>query len=606
MNAKYLLERSHYNAEIAGLEAGSRAIVAGWVRKRRNLGQLVFVDLYDRTGILQVTFDPEQSTELHEQAADLKRESVITVEGTVALRPPEAVNESMETGRVELRAEAMTIHSVSKVPPFHLIGDQEVAEELRLKYRYLDLRRSERYEVFRIRHEVQKIIRDFYCRNGFLEVVTPDLIRSTPEGARDFLVPSRLHKGLCYALPQSPQMLKQILMISGFDRYFQIVKCFRDEDSRADRQPEFTQLDVEMSFTSQDTLFRLHEELMFEIFKSVLGKEIAHPFRRIPYVDAMDRYGSDKPDLRFGIPIHDITCLVENSGFAVTDNIINDRGFVRCLVYPGGSNLSRKEMGDLENVVKQRGAGGLIMIKCNENGELSGSPLLKYLNPDKQTALKIRLDCKPNDMMCCVAALGNTGAWALGDLRLYIAKKEKLISGGLEFAWITEFPIFEFIPEENRYQAMHHPFTAPQKLDFMHSVANKAADSDNLKPELRKAQAYDLVLNGVELGGGSVRIHDPEIQEKVFGVIGISREEAERRFGFFLEALGYGTPPHCGIALGIDRLLMLLVGTDNLRDVIPFPKTLQGVCLLTQAPSPVTKEQLKTLNLKWIQDLKQT
>lgn len=589
MTPNQLLERTHYCLDIANLEHDAGVTLAGWVRKRRDLGNLIFVDLYDRTGIAQVVFDPERDSELHTLASELKHESVITVRGVVKPRPADALNKDMATGRVEVHAEAFTVHNTSKVPPFHLIGTQEVKEELRLKYRYLDLRRSDMFRFVRIRHETQQIVHSFFSRHGFLEITTPHLIRSTPEGARDFLVPSRLHSGSCYALPQSPQLFKQISMIAGFDRYFQVVKCFRDEDSRADRQPEFTQIDIEMSFTKMDTLFGIQEALMKEIFQQVMGIDIPIPFERMAYADAMRRFGSDKPDLRFGLEIQDVTAMLEKTGFGIVDSVIESGGVVRALLYKGGAVLSRKQIDELGAVVKKRGAGGLIALKVSPENTLTGHALEKYLDSEHQAQLISKIEAVPGDLICIVAGRETVVAWSLGDLRLHIARVLGIIPNALRFAWVVDFPMFEYDEGSKRFQAMHHPFTAPLPED-LHLLETE--------PGRMRAQAYDLVLNGVEVGGGSVRIHQPELQEKLFQTLGISPEEAESRFGFFLEALRYGTPPHCGIAFGFDRLIMLLSGTDNLRDVIPFPKTLQAVCLMSQAPSPVTEDQLDMVGMR--------
>ncbi|MBN1356117.1 aspartate--tRNA ligase [bacterium] len=584
-----MLERTHYCTEITHLEPGTTIRVAGWVRKRRDLGNLVFIDLYDRSGILQVVFDPVRNPDLVVLAQEMKRESVLTVEGTISMRPDEAVNQSMKTGRIELIASRVKLHSTSRVPPFHLIGDQEVNEELRLKYRYLDLRRSEMFRILSVRHQTYQVVRKFYSDNGFIEVTTPHLIRSTPEGARDFLVPSRLYPGRCYALPQSPQILKQILMIGGVDRYFQIVKCFRDEDSRADRQPEFSQIDVEMSFVTRDTLFRIHEELMAVVYREVLGIEIQTPFPRMTYSDALVDYGSDKPDIRFDLKLRDATDVLAGSGYQLTEDAIRNGGGVRGVVYPGGAGLSRKQIGDLERIVRSRGPGGLITFKTGDGGELTGSPLGKHLEPERRLQLVQRFDARPGDLICLAAGGFEETAWALGDLRLEIARRGNMTGDSLKFLWVIDFPLFEYVPQESRYQAMHHPFTAPLAQD------ENLLDSN---PALCRAQAYDLVLNGVELGGGSVRIFREDLQCRIFKALGLTKQEAENRFGFFLEALRYGTPPHCGIAFGMDRLIMMLAGTDNLRDVIAFPKTLQAACLLTNAPSPATSEQMKMLGLK--------
>jgi len=585
MTSKYLLERTHYCADVGKLHSGDKVIVAGWVRKRRDLGNLVFVDLYDRTGILQVIFDPERTPDLHEIASDLGRESVITVAGTVSERPDEAINKKMITGRVELIGDNLTLHSKSKVPPI----DPDSSEEMKLRYRYLDLRRSKMFDIIKIRHELSQITRKFYEKEGFIEVTTPHLLRSTPEGARDFLVPSRLHSGYCYALPQSPQMLKQILMISGVDRYFQIVKCFRDEDSRADRQPEFTQIDVELSFSSIDTLFEIHERLMKNIYSSLKDRNIDTPFRRMTWETAMLKYGSDKPDLRFGCEITDISSYVAGSGIGFIDSIIEAGGVVRAVVYPGGAVLSRKMVGELEKVAKIRGASGLIGVKVQGNNELTGGPVGKLLSDDRKKKIIDLLNAKEGDLICMIAGKEKIVAESLGAVRLSIGEDANLHSDELKFVWITEFPLLERSEESGRLTAMHHPFTAPmdEDIDFLDD-----------HPEQCRAKAYDLVLNGVEIGGGSVRIHNPDVQQKMFKCLGISDDQAQEQFGFFLEALSYGTPPHCGIAFGLDRMIMILAETDNLRDVIAFPKTLQAVCLMTNAPSPVTEDQLDVVGMK--------
>ncbi len=589
MTPNQLLERTHYCLDIARLDEHTLVTLAGWVRKRRDLGNLIFVDLYDRSGIAQVVFDPETNRELHAQASELKHESVVTVRGMVRPRPAEALNRDMSTGMVEVHADALTVHNTSKVPPFPLLGNQDVKEELRLKYRYLDLRRSEMFRYVRIRHQTSQIVHAFLTRQGFLEITTPHLIRSTPEGARDFLVPSRLHVGSCYALPQSPQLFKQISMIAGFDRYFQIVKCFRDEDSRADRQPEFTQIDIEMSFTKKETLFGIQERLMKEIFSQVAGIDIPIPFERMTYAESMRRFGSDKPDLRFGLEIRDVTEVVGHTGFGIVDTVVASGGVVRALRYEGGAVLSRKQVDELAGIVKKRGAGGLIALKVAPDMSLAGHALEKFLDPERQARLIRAIEAAPGDLICLVAGKESTAAWSLGDLRLHIARVTDIVPDTLRFAWIVDFPMFEWDEESKRFQAMHHPFTAPLP-DDLHDL-----ETD---PGRMRAQAYDLVLNGVEIGGGSVRIHQPELQTRLFQAMGISPEEAESRFGFFLEALRYGTPPHCGIAFGFDRLIMLLSGTDNLRDVIPFPKTLQAVCLMSQAPSPVTGDQLDMVGMR--------
>lgn len=595
MVEKRLLERSHYNADVASLSVGSNVTVAGWVRKRRNLGSLIFVDLYDRTGILQVVFDPERNPELMQAASELTRETSLTVQGKVGSRPPEALNPDMITGKIELIAESFTIHSTSKLPPIQMTGGPESNEELRLKYRYLDLRRPEMFKILNTRHQLYQVVRSFYVKNGFIEVTTPHLLRSTPEGARDFLVPSRLHPGSCYALPQSPQMLKQILMIAGFDRYFQIAKCFRDEDSRADRQPEFSQIDVEMSFTSTETLFELHERLMAEIFKKFHNIDVPSPFNRITWDTAIDLYGSDKPDLRFNLEIVDITSIVKGSGIEFIDTAIDKGGVVRLVRYPGGSKLSQKQIQELENLAKQRGLKGMMAVKISSNGTIRGGVFGKSLSEEKQRAVLTHAKAVEDDILCVIAGDRLRVAAALGDIRLEIAERENLRSDAFEFVWVTDFPLLVYDDEEQRFFSEHHPFTAP-KLEDLELL--------DIRPEKCRAQAYDLVLNGIELGGGSVRIHQSELQKKMFSLLGITEKSAQEQFGFLLEALNYGTPPHCGIAFGLDRLVMILVGTNNLRDVIAFPKSLQAVCLMSQAPSAVTPEQLEIVGLQLKSDLK--
>jgi aspartyl-tRNA synthetase len=589
MTQEKLIERSHYNADVAKENIGVTLTVAGWVRKRRDLGNLVFIDLYDRSAVLQVVFDPERNPDLMDAASSLTRETVLTVRGILASRPKEAFNSDMITGKVELIADAFTIHSTSALPPIQMTGGPESNEELRLRYRYLDLRRPEMFRILNIRHKTYQIVRSFYVQNGFIEVSTPQLMRSTPEGARDYIVPSRLHVGSCYALPQSPQLIKQILMIAAFDRYFQIARCFRDEDSRADRQPEFSQIDIEMSFTSMESLFSIHEKLISRVFSELLNQEVKTPFARMTWQTAMDEYGSDKPDLRFGLKIKDVTSLVAGNGVTFIDTVIQNGGVVRLVCYPDGGKLSRKQVSELENIAKKRGANGMLAVKISDSNTFSGSILEKKLSVDKQKRLIVLANAKPGDLLCIVAGERSMVSNALGDVRLEIGKQKKLGGKSYEFVWITEFPLLEYDPDDDRCYAMHHPFTAPMDEDIQHLESN---------PVKCRAKAYDLVLNGVELGGGSVRIHKPELQKKMFSALGISDEIAEKQFGFFLEALKYGTPPHCGIALGLDRLIMILAGTDNLRDVIAFPKTLQAVCLMTQAPSTVTDAQLDAVGLK--------
>ncbi|MEJ5227842.1 aspartate--tRNA ligase [Thermodesulfovibrio sp.] len=586
-----------YCAALREEDIGKSFKLCGWVFRRRDHGGLIFIDLRDRTGIIQIVFSPDISKESHEKAHTLRSEYVIAVKGTLRKRPEGTENPELETGTVELWAEELEILNSAKTLPFQLDEAEETTELLRLKYRYLDLRRKEMQKNFLIRHQVTLSVRNFLDREGFIEIETPMLTKSTPEGARDFLVPSRLNPGTFYALPQSPQLFKQILMMAGFDRYFQIVRCFRDEDLRADRQPEFTQIDLEMSFVESEDVIEVVEKMIYQAFKDVLGLELTIPFRKLTYDEAMNRYGSDKPDLRFGIEIEDVSEIVQNSQFKVFLDTLQKKGVVKAIVGKGLASMSRGEIDKLVEKAQSYGAKGLAWIKVKEEFE---SPIVKFfpMNILKEIAEKVKAD--KGDMILFVADQNSTANTVLGRLRLEIAEMTKVERKGFSFTWIVDFPLFEWDEEEKRFVSMHHPFTSPQD-EYIEKILNMPPDafSDPNSPiREAKAKAYDIVLNGYELGGGSIRIHNAQIQEKIFKVLGISDDEVAKRFGFFVEALKYGTPPHGGIAIGLDRMVMLMTGADSLRDVIAFPKTQKAFCPLSEAPSEVDVKQLRELNIK--------
>lgn len=589
--------RDKYCAALREEDLGKSFKLCGWVFRRRDHGGLIFIDLRDRTGIIQIVFSPDISKESHEKAHTLRSEYVIAVKGTLRKRPEGTENPELETGTVELWAEELEILNSAKTLPFQLDEAEETTELLRLKYRYLDLRRKEMQKNFLIRHQVTLSVRNFLDREGFIEIETPMLTKSTPEGARDFLVPSRLNPGTFYALPQSPQLFKQILMMAGFDRYFQIVRCFRDEDLRADRQPEFTQIDLEMSFVESEDVIEVVEKMIYQAFKDVLGLELTIPFRKLTYDEAMNRYGSDKPDLRFGIEIEDVSEIVQNSQFKVFLDTLQKKGVVKAIVGKGLASMSRGEIDKLVEKAQSYGAKGLAWIKVKEEFE---SPIVKFfpMNILKEIAEKVKAD--KGDMILFVADQNSTANTVLGRLRLEIAEMTKVERKGFSFTWIVDFPLFEWDEEEKRFVSMHHPFTSPQD-EYIEKILNMPPDafSDPNSPiREAKAKAYDIVLNGYELGGGSIRIHNAQIQEKIFKVLGISDDEVAKRFGFFVEALKYGTPPHGGIAIGLDRMVMLMTGADSLRDVIAFPKTQKAFCPLSEAPSEVDVKQLRELNIK--------
>jgi aspartyl-tRNA synthetase len=581
------LARTHTCGALRGADVGADVVLLGWVHRVRDLGGVLFVDVRDRGGITQVVFDKDDEA-LMNKAKRLRSEYVVGVSGRVRRRSPETVNPKLATGEVEVVVRQLSILNEAKTPPFPIADESPVSEDVRLKYRYLDLRRPRLQSNIILRHRVTSAIRQYFDRNGFLEVETPILGKSTPEGARDYLVPSRVHPGEFYALPQSPQLFKQILMISGLDRYVQICKCFRDEDLRADRQPEFTQVDVEMSFAQPQTVFGVIEPLMREIFKTI-GKEIETPFRRMPYSEAMAKYGSDKPDLRPGMEIQDIREVFRESSFRVFKEIVASGGTVRGFVVKNAGGYSRSEVDGIVDQAKQLGATGLVWARRADDGTITSS-IMKALGEGGVGQLLDAASTGKGEILLVAAGAPEATSKLLGQLRLNIAKKAGLLNPDeYAFTWVVDFPLLEWDPEEKRYVAMHHPFTSPLDEDM------GKLDSD---PGSARAKAYDLVLNGSEIGGGSIRIHDATMQSRIFTLLNISEEDARARFGFFLEALEYGTPPHGGIALGLDRIVAILSSESSIREVMAFPKTAAAVDLMTDAPSPVDKKQLQELHLK--------
>jgi aspartyl-tRNA synthetase len=582
------LKRTDYCGDLRKEDANRQVALLGWVQRRRDLGGLIFVELRDRQGLVQVVFNPEVSHEVHEKAQSLRSEYVVAVKGKVVVRPEGTVNPKLETGEIEVIAKELKILNVAKTPPFPIEDEADIAEETRLKYRYLDLRRPGLQRNLILRHEVAKEVRNYFDRLGFLEVETPMLFKSTPEGARDFLVPSRLSPGHFYALPQSPQLLKQILMVSGFDRYFQIVRCFRDEDLRSDRQPEFTQIDVEMSFVTVQDIQRTMEGLMAHIFKEVLGVELELPFPVLTYDEAMNRFGVDKPDIRFGMELKDVSEPLRGSSFQVFRDALEEKGIIKAINVKGGGSFSRKEIDDLTRYVQNYGAKGLISAKVIQNGWQSS--IQKLIKEEERKAVDTALSSLENDLILFVAGSSKVVNQSLSSLRLHLGEKLGLIpKDQYRFVWILDFPLLEYDETEGRFVAVHHPFTAP-----------KDEDIPKLReyPELVRAKAYDLVLNGSEIGGGSIRNHLREVQSLLFEKLGLGEEQARERFGFLLEALEYGTPPHGGIAFGFDRLIMILSHSESIRDVIAFPKTQKGACLMSDAPSRVDPKQLDELWIK--------
>ena len=578
-------KRTHYCGDLRETDIGKNVTVCGFVQKNRDLGQLIFTDLRDRTGIIQLSFDDKTDRSLFELASKLRSEFVIAAKGLVVLRS--AINKDIPTGSIELHVTDFTVYSEALVPPFEISDEINTNEELRLKYRYLDLRRPTLQKNIIFRHKVVKAARDYYDKNGFIEIETPVLIKSTPEGARDFLVPSRIHNHKFYALPQSPQIYKQLLMVSGFDRYFQIARCFRDEDLRADRQPEFTQIDLEMSFVDQDDVLNINEGFVSYLFKEIMNIDIPLPLPRLTYHDAMNKYGSDKPDTRFDMFIEDIGEIVKASDFPVFKNVLSSGGSVRAIVVPGGAaTYTRKEIDKLTEFAKGIGASGLAYIRWTDDN--IACSFNKFLKEGELDQILSAANAKKGDLVLIVADKTKKVLHVLGALRLETAKKLDIIPKGYNFLWITEFPFFEFDEESGKYVAMHHPFTSPlpECVQYLES-----------DPEKVRAQAYDLVLNGVELSSGSIRITDPVLQSKMFDALGLSKEEAEYKFGFLTNAFKYGAPPHGGMGIGLDRLIMILTESTSIRDVIAFPKVQNASELMTACPSNVDKIQLDELGI---------
>ena len=588
------LHRTHRCAELDATNIGTEVCLMGWVQKRRNLGSLIFVDLRDRSGLMQIVFDENViGKEGFEKAGSLRSEFVIAITGKVSKRTA-AVNENLKTGEIEVFAESLRVLSESETPPFPIEEGIQTKDELRLKYRYLDLRRPDLQQKLFMRSRVVSSIRQFLINEGFIEVETPILQKSTPEGARDYLVPSRIHPGSFYALPQSPQLFKQLLMCSGFDRYFQIAKCFRDEDLRADRQPEFTQVDMELSFVDVDDVIDVNERLLAHVFKETLDVEVPLPIPRMSWQEAMDRFGSDKPDLRFGMELVDVSEVVKDCEFGVFTTALENGGSVRGINVKGQGEMSRKKIDKLVEEAKGMGAKGLAYVAIQNDGSIKSS-FAKFFTEEKMDALVKAMQGEAGDLLL-FAADRNKIVWeVLGSLRCSLAKQLDMIpENEFKFLWVVDFPVFEWSDEQNRYLAMHHPFTMPRDEDVCLINTDKKGEA--------KAKAYDIVLNGCELGGGSVRIHQNDVQETMFEALGFSKEEAYDRFGFLLNAFKYGVPPHAGLAFGLDRMIMLMVGADSIRDVIAFPKVKDASCLMTEAPAPVDSKQLEELEIAIIEE----
>jgi aspartyl-tRNA synthetase len=582
------LRRSDYCGDLRPSDVGREVVLMGWVQRRRDHGGVIFIDLRDREGIVQVVFNPEINPEVHAKAHTVRSEYVLAVKGNVAMRPPESLNPDLDTGEIEVLTNELRILSVSENPPFLIEDNGEISENVRLRYRYLDLRRPRLQRNLILRHKVAKAVRTYLDDQGFLEIETPVLTKSTPEGARDYLVPSRVNPGRFYALPQSPQLFKQLLMISGFDRYFQIVKCFRDEDLRMDRQPEFTQIDIEMSFVGVEDIHRIMEGMMVFIFKEILEIDLPIPFPVLSYDEVLDRYGTDKPDIRFGLELMEISDLVKESEFEIVKEVIAEGGIAKGVTVKGGATLSRKEVDELVAFAQEYGAQGLSWVKMASGGWQS--PVAKFFEESLKNAIAERMGAEKGDLILFVAGGQEVVNHTLANLRLHLGEKLELIpSDAYRFLWVRDFPLLEYSEHEGRFVAVHHPFTAPRDEDVPMLEDH---------PEAVRAKAYDLVLNGIEIGGGSIRNHIMEVQSMVFRKLGIGEEEAKERFGFLMEALQYGPPPHGGIAFGFDRIVMILSGSDSIREVIAFPKTQKATCPLTEAPTEVDPRQLDELSIK--------
>ncbi|WP_456385429.1 aspartate--tRNA ligase [Desulfolithobacter sp.] len=582
------LSRTHNCNELGPDNLDQEVVLMGWVLRRRDHGGVIFIDLRDRWGITQVVFNPEVNAEVHAKAHRLRSEWVLAVRGRVERRPEDMENPKLKTGAIEVLVSELHILNTSETPPFPLDEEVEVSDNLRLQYRYLDLRRPEMARNLFMRHKAVQAARNYLSENDFLEIETPMLTRSTPEGARDYLVPSRVNPGRFYALPQSPQLFKQMLMVAGMDRYFQVVKCFRDEDLRADRQPEFTQIDMELSFVTEEDIIGITEGMIAEIFKAARGIELSPPFARMTYDEAMERFGTDRPDTRFGFELIDLTEKLRGCGFKVFGQVIEKGGAVKAINAKGCAGFSRKDLDDLTEFAGRFGAKGMAWIKIRENEWQS--PITKFFSDEEIDTMRKALDAEPGDLILFGADSRRIVNQVLAELRLELARRLELIGAeSFDFLWITDFPLVEYDHGEKRHTAVHHPFTAPREdhLELLESEPGKV-----------KSRAYDLVLNGNEIGGGSIRIHRKDIQERVFKVLGIDQQEAEEKFGFLLRALELGAPPHGGIAFGVDRLMMILTGSDSIRDVIAFPKTQKATCPLTEAPAPVARKQLTELHLR--------
>ncbi len=581
-------KRTHMCGELNMEAVGKTVSVMGWVQKQRDLGALIFIDLRDRTGIVQLAFDDGTDRTIFDTAFGIRSEYVLCAKGTVRRRGEGAINKNLPTGEVEIFVTELKVLSVAQTTPFEIVEDSRVNAELRLKHRYLDLRRPDMQSRIIARSRISKIVRDYYAENGFIDIETPNLCKPTPEGARDYLVPSRVHKGKFYALPQSPQIYKQLLMVAGFDRYIQLARCFRDEDLRADRQPEFTQIDTEMSFVTADDVMQMHEGFLKRLMKEFYGMELTEDFIRMPWIEAMNRFGSDKPDIRFGYELTDLSETLRGCGFKVFAGAIENGGSVRGINVKGGARFSRKEIDSLVEFVKTYGAKGLAWLKWAETGDISSS-YAKFLTDEENEAVKTVMGAEQGDLVLIVADKNKVVYDALGALRCECAKRMGILDPmDFKFLWVTEFPLLEYSEEDGRFYAMHHPFTSPMDEDLQY------LDSD---PGRVRAKAYDIVLNGTELGGGSIRIHDGEIQSKMFDVLGLSKEEAEIKFGYLLDAFKYGVPPHGGLAFGFDRLVTLILGLEDIRDVIAFPKVQNASELMTKCPSEPDPKALDELGL---------